>query len=290
MIIMKIHGGLGNQMFQYALGRHLSLLNNVALKLDTSFYTKRHRKDTNREFKLSIFNCQLTLCNESDMEKLVLFPKLMEWNKWLNRLHVNFLPNYIYEKAFTFDPNILKPKDKIYLEGYWQSPQYFDAIKDVIRQDFTFKENINEMNKDLAKQIEVTQSVAIHIRRGDFLTNQLHNTFEMSYIHNAIQFIVSKLGENIKLFIFSDDLDWCKMNLTFIYPELQRYYCDGGGTKEDLHLMSLCKYFIIANSSFSWWAAWLSNYKNKLIIAPKNWYNDNKKNSQDLLPSDWIKI
>lgn len=287
---MKIHGGLGNQMFQYALGRHLAWRNQVELKLDTSFYTKQHRKDTPRDFQLSIFNCYLTLCSESDIKELVLFPKLMEWNKWLNRFHVNFLPNYVYEKTFTFEPNILKLKSNIYLEGYWQTPQYFEEIETIIRQDFTFKEDISIQNKALAQKIEATESIAIHIRRGDFLTNALHNVFEMDYVLKSTQLMLEKLGEKITFFVFSDDIDWCKDNLNNVNPNIEWHYCDGGSAKEDLQLMSSCKHFIVANSSFSWWAAWLSNNINKIVVAPKKWFNDPQKDTSDLLPNTWIQI
>ena len=290
MIIVKIHGGLGNQMFQYALGRSIALRHGCAVKLDLSFYEQRNWKETPRTFQLSFFRTQLMPCSEKERRQFIVNPTIQKWNKRINRLNINFLSKYYQEKSCRFDENILTLKDNVYLEGYWQTPQYFEPFSAIIREDFTFREDLNDSNQALYERIVNAESVAVHIRRGDYLTNPMHNVFEITYLQKAIQIMVEKLGKNIQLFIFSDDLNWCKVNLNNINPELPEYYCEGGDTKEDLQLMSSCKHFIIANSSFSWWAAWLSGYQNKVVIAPKKWFNDVRKDTTDLLPKDWIQI
>lgn len=165
MIIMKIHGGLGNQMFQYALGRHLALRLKTVLKLDVSFYQKENKRHTPRHFQLDVFNTDLTFATEKDLKQILGMAFLREPNRLLNRFGINVLSNYYSEKAHNFNGEVLNLKDNAYLEGYWQTPQYFEEIEGIIRTDFVFKETVNTTNTDLAQQIAATESVAIHIRR-----------------------------------------------------------------------------------------------------------------------------
>jgi Glycosyl transferase family 11 len=290
MIVMKIHGGLGNQMFQYALGRHLALRLKTVLKLDVSFYQKESKRHTTRNFQLDVFKTDVTFATEKDLKQILGMSFLREPNRLLNRFGINILSHYYSEKTHNFNSEVLNLKDNAYLEGYWQTPQYFDEIEDIIRTDFVFKETVNASNASLAHQIEPTESVAIHIRRGDYLNNPRHNVFDISYIEKGIAFMQDSLGDKIRLFIFSDDLPWCRENLNMLYPNIPRSYCDGGNGKEDFQLMSMCKHFIIANSSFSWWAAYLSTNSDKIVIAPKKWFNDERINSSDLIPQNWIQI
>ena len=290
MIVMKIHGGIGNQMFQYALGRHLALRHKTELLLDVSFYQKENKRHTTRAFQLDLFNTELLFATERDLKQLLGLPFLRVLNRQLNRFGINLLSNYYSEKAHHFRNEVLSLKDNTYLEGYWQTPQYFEEIEVIIRKDFVFKEAVNTINTGLAQQIQATQSVAIHIRRGDYLNNSLHDVFDMNYVEKGMALMQNLLGDKIHLFIFSDDLPWCRENLNTLYPHMSRAYCDGGNSKEDLQLMSMCKHFMIANSSFSWWAAYLSNNIDKIVVAPKKWFNDESINASDLIPQNWIRI
>lgn len=290
MIVMKIHGGLGNQMFQYALGRHLALRLKTDLKLDTSFYQKERKRETPRDFQLDLFHTDLAFASEKEVNQLLGMSFLREPNRLLNRFGINVLSNYYREKSHSFNSEVLDLKDNTYLEGYWQAPQYFEDIEAIIRKEFVFKDALKEENKGLAHQIATSKSVAIHIRRGDYLNNPVHNVFNINYIEKGIALIQESFGDKIHLFIFSDDLAWCRENLNGLYPNLTRSYCDGGNGKEDLQLMSMCQHFIIANSSFSWWAAWLGRATNKKVLAPQKWFNGIKFDGTDIIPKYWTKI
>ena len=165
-----------------------------------------------------------------------------------------------------------------------------EEIEGIIRKEFVFKDVLNAQNTGLAQQIEATESVAIHIRRGDYLNNPVHNVFDISYIEKGIALLQKTFGDRIHLFIFSDDLQWCRENLNTLFPTISRIYCDGGNGKEDLQLMSMCKHFVIANSSFSWWAAWLGCAANKKVVAPQKWFNGTKFDGSDIIPKEWIKL
>lgn len=287
MIVMKIHGGIGNQMFQYALGRYLAMRLKTDLKLDVSFYQKESKRYTPRTFQLDLFNTDLVFATEKDLSQILGLSFLKEPNRLLNRLGINILPNYYSEKSHNFNSEVLSLKDNTYLEGYWQTPQYFEEIESYIRQEFVFKEAVNASNITLEQEILASKSVAIHIRRGDYLNNPVHNVFDISYLEKGISFMYDTLGDKIHLFIFSDDLKWCRDNLDKVYPNLSRTYCDGGNAKEDLQLMSMCQHFIIANSSFSWWAAWLGSATLKKVVAPQKWFNGTTFDGSDILPKDW---
>ena len=290
MIVMKIHGGIGNQMFQYALGRHLALRLKTDLKLDVSFYQTESKRHTSRRFQLDLFHTDLTFATDKELNQLLGLSFLREPNRQLNRFGINVLSNYYYEKSHNFNPEVLDLKDNTYLEGYWQTPQYFEEIEGIIRKEFVFKDVLNAQNTGLAQQIEATESVAIHIRRGDYLNNPVHNVFDISYIEKGIALLQKTFGDRIHLFIFSDDLQWCRENLNTLFPTISRIYCDGGNGKEDLQLMSMCKHFVIANSSFSWWAAWLGCAANKKVVAPQKWFNGTKFDGSDIIPKEWIKL
>ncbi len=290
MIVMKIHGGIGNQMFQYALGRHLALRLKTALKLDVSFYQTESKRHASRRFQLDLFHTDLTFATDKELNQLLGLSFLREPNRQLNRFGINVLSNYYGEKSHNFNREILDLKDNSYLEGYWQTPQYFEEIEGIIRKEFVFNDAIDTQNTGLARQIEATVSVAIHIRRGDYLNNPVHNVFDISYIEKGIALMQDTIGEKIQLYIFSDDLKWCRENLNTLYPNIPKLFCEGGNAKEDLQLMSMCQHFIIANSSFSWWAAWLGRASNKTVVAPQKWFNGTKFDGSDIIPKDWIKI
>src|SRR3989344_4984067 len=160
----------------------------------------------------------------------------------------------------------------------------------MIRKDFTFGATIVERNKKLASEISGTNSVSVHIRRGDYVTNantnQFHGLCSLDYYNKAVSFISSKQNE-MELFVFSDDIEWCKENLKYDFPI---HFVETNDAHSDMYLMSLCKHNIIANSSFSWWGAWLNDNFQKIVVAPSQWIADASVNTQDLIPKGWIKI
>lgn len=287
MIIVKLMGGLGNQMFQYALARKLELKGEKAL-LDVTAY-KNSRVHNNYELE-NIFDLHPLYANESDIKKVRLNIKELSINERIIRkikLKVGLPYSHYTEKRFySFDPNVLKLTGNYYLEGFWQSYKYFIDIDEVIRNKFQFKKPLDENNKKILKFIQTTNSISIHIRRGDMLTNSLHsNICNLEYYEKSINTISEKIDKPV-FFIFSDDVRWCKKHLKLD----NIFYIEGNNGKDgykDMQLMSMCKHNIIANSSFSWWAAWLNQNIDKIVIAPSRMINM-KLDFKDAFPSTWL--
>jgi hypothetical protein len=293
MIITRLNGGLGNQMFQYAVGRSLSYVHNVPLKLDlTEFGTYNKRK-----FRLNHFNINAEIASLEEIEN---FKQL---NKGLSGV-ISSLPEllrpyykrkYIKEHFFHYDLNIRKCSGNSYLEGYWQSEKYFQEITPVILDDFTLRERSDSLNEIMAEKIKSCDAISLHVRRGDYVanpeTNLYHGTCTLEYYKKAIN-AVGKHVENPHYFIFSDDPGWAKLNLQTGFPMT---ILDNNGPEkdyEDMKLMSLCKHHIIANSSFSWWGAWLCQNPNKIVFTPSRWFNKTEveKDTKDLIPESWQRI
>jgi hypothetical protein len=259
MIITKIQGGLGNQMFQYAYGKHLSTKYNTDLKLDIRFYD--YPATPKREFILNKFSNTFT---NTDM---------------------NFsLTGQVYKIDDDFNyKELTNPlNDNYYLDGYWQSEKYFKESEFIISEDF--KPNEETLSKLLRTPFIDSNTISLHVRRGDYLnSNGYHPVQSIEYYKNA----VGQIGEYDYIFIFSDDIKWCKENLNF----KNIIFIEGFTDIEDLYLMSLCKHNIIANSTFSWWGAWLNSNPNKIVIAPKKWFGDRANlNESDIIPSNWIRL
>jgi len=296
MIIIKLWGGLGNQMFQYATGRRLSLLHDVPLKLDTTWFEKVPKKSTPRHYELSTFKTIQTRATPSEIRQLrgmdvTEFPKIV---KKFMRANGIFIPKTcIDEKHFNFDPQILELSGAAYLNGYWQSEKYFMDVGDTIRSDFDLTREPSTVSKRIAEKITTSQSVSIHVRRGDYVTNStvssFHGAQNLDYYFASIKHIDLNI-HSPHFFVFSDDPVWCRVNLKLTHPVT---YVDHNGPEkayEDMWLMSLCKHHVIANSSFSWWGAWLCRNPEKIIIAPQKWFVDESINSFDLVPEAWIRF
>lgn len=291
MIVTKIIGGLGNQMFQYAVARTLASIHNTALKLDISSY-KSYKL---RKYELDNFNINAEIASREEIDKFTNQPR----NPFQKALFA-FLPQlqgrsrfYYEEKFYHFDSEVLNLPNNVYLNGYWQSEKYFIEIQDIIRREFTVKHHPDKYNLSLIKQINSTDSVGVHIRRGDFVTDEntksLHGLYEMDYLQKAIFLMIGKIA-SVHFYIFSDDIDWVRNNIKIEYP--MTFIDNNIGKKdyEDLRLMSSCKNNIIVNSTFGWWGAWLNKNKSKIVITPKNWYKNGPIDTQDLIPESWIRI
>jgi hypothetical protein len=291
MIIVKLIGGLGNQMFQYAAGKQLSILHQTELLIDTSYLDKDSNGSyTKRELELNVFNLNLKFASDTDIE-LFNIQKSSKYSRGLQR-NFPFLFNYVYaaESGSLFNKHFFKFPKNTYLEGFWQSENYFKNCKSILLNEFTPKEPINSINLEWVNKISNCESVFLHVRRGDYISNKnhnLHNILSMDYYSKALQTIKNNYPD-IEVFVFSDDLTWCKENLNF---EAKMHFMDANERTSfhlDLFVMSFCKHAIIANSSFSWWGAWLNNNPNKIVVAPKQWFLNS--NSKDLIPNQWIKI
>jgi hypothetical protein len=294
MIITQLIGGLGNQMFQYAAGRSLANHHNTALTLDTTRFS-RIRSITPRPYCLSNFRIKETFASEKDLH-CVKEPSSHLKNFYAEiycALTGNPVISFKKEPHFQYDPDFFLIPNNVYLEGYWQSEKYFKSVENAIRSEFTLKEDPDPLNTLMAKKILESNAVSIHIRRGDYVTSpatfEEHGVCSLEYYHKAIDNIINKIPDP-HFYIFSDDPQWVQQNLQIHYPH--SYISHNLGSKDylDLWLMSLCHHHIIANSSFSWWGAWLSTYPEKMVIAPKQWFNQSKNDTRDLIPDSWNKI
>lgn len=289
MKIVRFMGGLGNQMFQYALYRKLQYLNQ-SVKADVGWFGENI---IHNGFEISkIFrNIDLEIAAKDEISSLSDIS-----NGFFNVVRRKILRKYktthYKEKGLFFQPEVFEMADNLYLDGYWQSEKYFFDIRNLLLEEFKFPKIESEYNRKILDIIENSNSVSIHVRRGDYLNNNIYsNICSEKYYKSAINLIMKRINEPV-FFIFSDDIEWCKERL-FSEREKNIHFVDnnqGENSFIDMQLISLCKYNIIANSSFSWWGAWLNNYKNKIVIAPEKWVNIKKSKINDILPSDWIKI
>jgi len=293
MIIVHLNGGLGNQMFQYAFGKRTAENNNDILKLDLSHYSNTHPTETPRRYNLDIYNINESFASDKEIGALKFgnrsfFSRILSWLSVSDEER-----SYIVEKFFQFDQSMLDIKGNAYLQGYWQSEKYFNDIRKVLLENFTIKTHLDDKNKKVLDGINETESVSVHIRRGDYIkdkkTKQFHGTCSLEYYKKAIDIIGKKI-KNPHFFIFSDDIEWAKKNLRLSYPAHFVDNNDDEHNYEDLRLMSNCKHNIIANSSFSWWGAWLNQNPDKIVIAPRKWFNDPNIDTSDVTPKSWLRI
>ncbi len=296
MICVRLMGGLGNQMFQYAAGRNLSLRHGTNLKLDLGFLLDRTpKKDfVYRDFDLCIFNVQADIAEQGETVAFGKHRKIERILHSAKRKLNSAVPAYVRESPFRFYPRYFKTPANAYLEGYWQSERYFKENEPVIRGDFTFREGLDRHALQMARRIEDSDSVCLNVRRGDFVNiaaaSRYHGVCDTDYFLRAVSEIKSIVGKP-RFFVFSDDIEWCRTNLPIDPPPtIVDHTYAGARFGQYLQLMSGCRHFIIPNSSFGWWAAWLSRNPGKVVIAPKQWYRDNRMDTRYLTPEEWIRI
>ena len=295
MICIQLSGGLGNQMFQYACGRSLAYRHQTDLVFDMSRLHKNQGGTTVRQYGLDIFTIQGEEINEAGLRK----SKPLIY-RIFNTLSIKLrgkgiqTPVYFIETKYSDNTTIENTSGNCFLSGYWQSPRYFQTIDNLIRQEFIFPNKLNQENLDRLNEIKNTNSVSLHIRRTDYVNNaayEVNGICALDYYEKAIDFISKKVVHPV-FFIFSDDIEWAKSNLQI--PYLCSFISGNNESNSyiDMQLMSFCKNNIIANSSFSWWGAWLNQNHNKIVIAPANWFVDKILNDQtgDLIPNSWITI
>lgn len=292
MIIVRSTGGLGNQLFQYAMARHLAEIHRTILKLDISDF-KTYKK---RKYSLWPFNIQENFASLEEVaalggQKRGIVERVVGR---VLRMPTESLPTYIREKKlFKFDPETLRLPDGVYLHGSWQNQKYFIDIADIIRQEFTVKAPQAGKDKELAEQIASGESVSISIRRGDYVskrrTNRFHGVCALDYYSRGVEHLTQTV-KNPHFFIFGNDPQWARDNLKLPYPATIVDHNRADKDYEDLRLVSQCKHHIIANSSFSWWGAWLNPNPEKIVIAPKRWLRSNYYDTRDLIPDKWIRV
>jgi len=262
MIIIKLQGGLGNQMFQYAIGRSLAVKHAVPLYLDHSFLERNpsnHGCFTTRKFELGVFNIKANKLSTSSIDDIY------DANPDITFKVYN-------EKPVPYDPSLKKIKPNLYMIGYWQSHLYFDNISAILREDFRFKESdIFQRNQQIVDLLVNSNSVAIHIRRGDYLGNPFLCLCTMNYYRRAIDRLLASQPD-AAFFVFCEDIAWAKENLKYRNILFTLVSTPDNPGWFDMYLMSICSHIIIANSTFSWWAAWLNNKPGHNVIAPSKWF------------------
>jgi hypothetical protein len=285
MLIIKVKGGLGNQMFQYALYKSLKSLGRT-VKLDISWYSRNNLHngyELERVFGITPEYASIEECfklGDIELNKIYLLKKMFFPKK----------THYFEKVLFSFDQEVFTC-DKAYFEGSWQNEKYFKNIREEILDEFSFK-NIDSRNKRFSELISSENSISIHVRRGDYVSNpkaaKLHgNICNIGYYNKAIN-LMNKQIKDPKYVIFSDDIEWCIENLHLNENSTLVDRNKGVDSYKDMYLMSKCRHNIIANSSFSWWGAWLNRNPEKIVVAPKKWVNN--MNTVEICPKEWIQI
>lgn len=288
MVIIHLKGGLGNQMFQYAFGRAYGLKHDVEVKYDVFGYGTQNL----RAYSLAHFNIKENIANADEVQTIKnpygIISKAIRFFRF----------KILREFNLDYSSKIFNSRrDNHYFTGFFQSEKYFFEIKNIILCEFTLIEPLKQETLEvLAKIEEVVESglvpVSLHIRRGDYVsnakTNMVHGVCDLEYYDRAIETITNGYPE-ASFFVFSDDIEWARANLHSSYPMLFVSNRDIPDF-EELHLMSVCKHHIIANSSFGWWGAWLDKNEDKIVIAPKRWTNEFPDNHPNIIPSSWIRL
>lgn len=292
MIIVNLIGGLGNQMFQYATGRALSLRLSQPLRLDISGFDGY---GLHQGFELSrVFACNPEIATDDEIRDLLGWRASRVARRILLRPAFRWLhgARLVVEPHFHYWPEIEGLSRNVYLAGYWQSEKYFSDASATIRTDFAFRVPLSKQNAELAGSIVQTTAVSLHVRRGDYVSNAkanaAHGLCSLDYYRAAILHMAAHV-ERPEFFVFSDDIAWVKANLKIDFPCQYVDHNQGAESYNDMRLMSLCGHHIIANSSFSWWGAWLNPNMDKIVVAPKKWFATDK-NVEDLYPARWVMI
>jgi hypothetical protein len=299
MIVFRLKAGLGNQLFQYAYARARSQRSNTGLRIDTSWYKNISPKDTPRSFDLKHYDIQAEIIERSTPESKYVTLARKVWDKVKRDI---FKENdfTFYQKYFS----PVNPNKTVYLEGYFNSERYFSDYSDLIRSELTLKKQLGtEAQKRETLLTDLINSgkipVLIHVRRGDYVTNknaaQFHGIKTNTYYQDALVKIDELLKEDTKQVVYilaSDDISALHSEIVPLLDNREFYILSHPdiANYEEIHLMSLCKHFIIANSSFSWWGAWLSHNVHKIVIGPKEWVSNPNIKTPDILPDSWIRI
>lgn len=292
MIVSHILGGIGNQMFQYAAGRSLAIHLNDYYMLDLNDFD-RYVHHNGYELKC-VFDVPVEPTSPDELQSVLGLRRLSLVKKILRRRQFSFLrgQTFIVEPHFNFWPKFFSLNSSSYLYGYWQSEKYFKSIEKVIRDHFTFKKPLAGKNLIAANQIDTINAISLHVRRGDYVndskTSNIMSVCDSDYYGQAVSYMANKVSNPV-FYVFSDDMDWVRRSVRIDYSCVYIDHNKGLDSYIDMQLMSLCKHHVIANSSFSWWGAWLNPRAEKIVIAPRVWFR-NGNNDSDLIPSEWVRL
>lgn len=294
-VTVTLCGGLGNQLFQYATARAVAMRCNAALRLDLSWFDEvlATPNVTPRKYALAPFFLPVHLAHAKPMDRRRFDRLSFFFARVGRRLGFGAKDNRFAEESFRFDERVLQLQAPAWLIGYWQSPRYFSDVASQIRQEIGTQRELTDACVALLKKIRATDSICIHIRRGDYVTNKdassFHGLCSLDYYKNGVSHVKRGL-DSPHGFVFSDDPAWARENLEL---GIDFTVVEANSVEEphlDLWLMSACQHFVIANSSLSWWGAWLAIGSSKRVVAPKRWFTNSDIDTRDLIPDDWIRL
>ncbi|MDB5813272.1 MAG: hypothetical protein JWN23_389 [Rhodocyclales bacterium] len=290
-VIVALKGGLGNQLFEYAAGLALASRRGAELVLDVSSFSDPRA----RHFALGPFELP-----ERIQQRAFRF-----WSRGgfcdavLRRLSRRFgwtrggVPVHYENSSRGFDDSVLTLEAPILLDGYFQSEQYFCDYAALLRERLSVPRHLHEASRQLMHLIRACDAICIHVRRGDYISNPVANQFHglcgMDYYRRGVELVAEKLGAP-HCFVFSDDPQWVRENMSLPFPTTVVDINGEDQAHQDLWLMAACRRFVIANSSLSWWGAWLSSHIDKQVVAPKQWFKGSTQDTSELVPADWIRV
>jgi len=288
-VIGAITAGLGNQLFQYATARAVSLRIGRPLRLDLHYYSLK----SNRAYRLESYDLPAAPATD---EELSHFLTPMYRHRFGRRLAFStnrILPfrwrRIIAERSPRFDVRVLQIRWSVYLSGFWQSEQYFADYSDTIRHELTLTTPVPLAYRGVLEQIDACESVGLIVRRGDYLgISNTQGICTLEYYRRALETINTKVP-GCRVFVFSDDIPWCRENLDWQTDMVFVPSVTPERPEEHLRILSRCQHFILANSSFAWWGAWLALRADKIVIGPQKWMHPWKP-FIDLMPTSWIKV
>jgi hypothetical protein len=294
MILVKLRGGLSNQLFQYAAARSLAERHRTQVLIDTSWYGNLPPGATPRAYMLDHFRISGTLASADDLVgtdgvRNATFRDLplALWRRFRPRFR------FVAEAGLPFDPAVHSLPDNVCLFGYWLSEKYFADIEPVIRREFALRLPPAGENARLISILQEVMSASVHVRRGDYVDNpeiaRIHGTCSLEYYASAAAHLVRAFPE-VQFFVFSDDVRWAQDHLFFDRPTHFVSLNTATSAHEDLRLMSQCRHHVIANSGFSWWGAWLNPRHDKIVCAPRRWFTDKSYDANDVVPDGWVRF
>jgi hypothetical protein len=283
LITTRIIGGLGNQMFQYAAGKALAARHRTSLELDLCDFERYPL----RRFGLAAFSVDASVLMTRRCNKLRLWKRRV-----LGRLPAGLVRTYYKERSFSYDPAWEHLGSEIYLDGYFQSERFFSGVAPTLREEFVPRSEGRNLEAVSPDHLQARESVAVHVRRGDYVSDAktvlTHGVCSSGYYRRALTFMQDCLRAP-RFYLFSDDMAWCRENLA-LPKDVVCVDWNDGCPEWDLYLMSKCRHHVIANSSFSWWGAWLATHPDQLVVCPRPWFDDGRLDARDLVPDRWTPI
>lgn len=304
MIITRLTGGLGNQMFQYAAGLALAERRRTALKLDVNWFREDPAYEAHNRYALSCLNIteQFATCEEIDRVRGVELTRVERWARLVAR-RLRFYryasreaarSNCHYAESFGFYPGFLEQPDPTYLHGMWQSERFFAPVADLLRLHFGFRYPPQPAVAEMQARIRGGgPSVAIHFRRGDYVRNAAFNqeigVLGIDYYERAVALVRERLPSAV-LYLFSDDVDAVEREFRPPGPHVFVRAVRPWHAYDKIRLMGACDHAVISNSTFAWWAAWLNPNPDKLVIAPDPWFSGRALDDKDVVPASWLRL